>query len=193
MKKNNQIKLVDHLAEVSCPILMDGAMGTYSPANRSLADACEESNLRAPALIKSIQRLFRGWQQNIANNTYAWRIYGALRSSQTEAMIRSASAVATEAVDEYVAERLAGVDSIPPQTAKSFYILADLGYLPEGFDEQIYKEFCYTIDLWIELGATHFICETLQDDRHLLEVVSYIKEKLPNSCIMASFAIPQTA
>ena len=85
-----------------------------------------------------------------------------------------------------MAERLAGVDSIPPQTAKSFYILADLGYLPEGFDEQIYKEFCYTIDLWIELGATHFICETLQDDRHLLEVVSYIKEKLPNSCIMAS-------
>ena len=193
MKKNNQIKLVDHLAEVSCPILMDGAMGTYfHQLTGHSADACEESNLRAPALIKSIHRDYlEAGSRILRTNTYAWLEYlERFDLSQTEAMIRSASAVATEAVDEYVAERLAGVDSIPPQTAKSFYILADLGYLPEGFDEQIYKEFCYTIDLWIELGATHFICETLQDDRHLLEVVSYIKEKLPNSCIMASFAIP---
>ena len=92
MKKNNQIKLVDHLAEVSCPILMDGAMGTYfHQLTGHSADACEESNLRAPALIKSIHRDYlEAGSRILRTNTYAWLEYlERFDLSQTEAMIQS--------------------------------------------------------------------------------------------------------
>ncbi|HHX38262.1 MAG TPA: bifunctional homocysteine S-methyltransferase/methylenetetrahydrofolate reductase [Clostridiaceae bacterium] len=195
MKQTNQHQLIQRLNEVTCPILMDGAMGTYfHKLTGQPADACEESNLQAPELITSIHRSYlEVGSRVLRTNTYAWLDYlSRYDREQTDTMIRAAYGAARLALAEFKAEQksVAQTATVPDTDTDMFFILADLGFLPDTFGEEVFGEFKHTIDTWMDLGATHFICETLRDDRYLLDVACYIKEKLPETCVMASFAIP---
>lgn len=95
-----------------------------------------------------------------------------------ERIIRQAWQLARSAVAAHVA---AG--------GRPAVILANLGYLPEGIADGGPFDVFRAVDTWLELGATHFICETLTDDRQLAAVASYIRERSPGACLIASFAV----
>lgn len=169
------------LRENSLPVVVDGAMGTYfHQLTGEPSDRCEHWNLTDPDIILGIHRAYlQAGAVCLRTNSYGWAtVAGSDDAILPEQLIREAWMLARSASAAHAAE--GGCPAV---------ILANLGYLPETAAESAAFDVFRAVDTWLALGATHFICETLTDDRQLMAVAHYIGERSPGACLIASFAV----
>lgn len=152
-------------------LLFDGAMGTYFAAShRRSAGTCEEANLQAPEQVTAIHREYlAAGCRAIKTNTFALSS-AALGKARCRNLLEAGFRLAREAAGD------------------AAFVFADIGpVLPmEGTDAA--AEYRFLADCFLELGAEHFLFETLSRDAGVHETAAYIKEKCPQAFILTSFA-----
>lgn len=152
------------------PLLFDGGMGTYyASRNRTSHRDCEWANLSAPEEIAAIHRAYLdAGCRAIKTNTYG---VNRLRFSESNcrAMIREGWQIAN-------------------RFANSAYVFADIGPIDAEDDMDILAEYLFVTDQFLQLGAKHFLFETLGTDQYLPEIASAIRSKAPDAFVLVSFA-----
>ncbi len=165
MTKRNEIKF---------PLLFDGGMGTYYPgkSNKALPE-CEMANIFDSETILEIHKEYvDAGAMAIKTNTFqANKVALSTDLEIVEKVIKSGIKLAKEAVGD-----------------KNVLIFADIGQIgPEGtVDISEYKEI---VDVFIGEGITDFLFETYSSLDHIPELAKYIKERVSDAYIIASFAI----
>ena len=152
-------------------LLFDGGMGTfYAARNRTSHRDCEWANLSAPGEIEAIHRAYlETGCRAIKTNTYgANRLNFA--QSDCAAIIRAGW---------QIAQRAAGNEA---------YVFADIGPIDARDDTDLLEEYHYITDLFLSLGAQHFLFETIGTDLYIHEVAAHIKDADPDAFVMVSFA-----
>lgn len=150
-------------------LLFDGSMGTYFAArNGRQFEACELANLHAPEEVLEIHReyLISG-AKAIKTNTF-----GANRRLFPEDTCASI-------ID-------AGWNLARSSGAE--YIFADIGPIKANKDSELYDEYKFVVDRFIELGASNFLFETQSEIGVLPQIAEYIKERNSESFIIVSFS-----
>ena len=152
-------------------LLFDGAMGTcYAARFPGDQVACEPENLNHPERILEIHRAYlEAGCRAIKTNTFA------------------ANTAVMECSFEQVCEIIKSGWKIANEAAAPFgaFVFADIGPLPALLAED---EYYHILDVFLELGAQHFLFETFPDDRVLSALTSYVKERCPGAFVLTSFA-----
>lgn len=157
------------------PYIFDGAMGTYY-ASRAVnpVSPCEMANLYDPATIVSIHREYiSAGCQAIKTNTF-----GANRMSLN---------CDFETVREVICQGYRLAEEAVRGT--QVQVFADIGPIPGDDTTDIGKEYQEIVNVFLDLGASHFIFETFSSADDLLEVSQYIKDQNPQAYILAEFAV----
>ena len=158
----------DYLKEQ--PLLFDGGMGTYyASRNRTSHRDCEWANLSAPEEVAAIHRAYLdAGCRAIKTNTYG---VNRLRFSESNcrAMIREGWQIAN-------------------RFANSAYVFADIGPIDAEDDTDILAEYLFVTDQFLQLGARHFLFETLGTNQYLSEIASVIRSNAPDAFVLVSFA-----
>lgn len=152
-------------------LLFDGAMGTcYAARYPGDQVACEPVNLTHPERILEIHRAYLdAGCRAIKTNTFAANTaIMECAFEQVRAMIEAGWRIACEAAAPYEA-----------------FVFADIGPLPALLDED---EYYRILDVFLGLGARHFLFETFADDRVLPALAAYVKGRCPDAFILTSFA-----
>lgn len=151
-------------------LLFDGAMGTYYAAQYpEETGKCEFANLSAPERVTAIHNAYlEAGARAIKTNTFGANTQ-ALECSfaQVEQVIRAGWKLA--------------VDAAAPHRA---FVFADIGPIADA-DGELEK----IVELYLSLGARHFLFETFSDDADLYALAAYIKAKQPDAFLLASFAV----
>ena len=157
--------LKDHL------LLFDGAMGTYLVSRAGMPAArCEQANLERPDEVLAIHRAYlQAGAMALKTNTFC------------------VNRPALEG-DEALLDRLiaAGWSLAEQAAAGNAYVFADIGPV---FAEDAAAEYRLVADRFLQLGARHFLFETLSSLDGVAEAVAYIRERAPESFIILSFAV----
>lgn len=149
----------------SRPLLFDGAMGTYYAARNGGARDCERANLTNPAEIAAIHRAYReAGCEAIKTNTFAAN--AASLGADWEAAVRAGYRIAME-------------------SARGAFVFADIGPA-EG--ENPAAEYIRLAELFLSLGAEHFLFETQSRADGLFEAAAHIKKRNPRAFVAVSFA-----
>ncbi len=148
-------------------------MGTYLSEKGYNNSKCEIFNITSGDIITKIHdEYIKSGAKAIKTNTFAAnRINFADDLSALEQVIKQGFSLA-----EKVAEGRA-------------YVFADIGPIPQIQEENLVAEYKYLADIFIEAGAKNFLFETLNNGENLEEIASYIKGKVEDAFIIASFAI----
>ena len=153
------------------PLLFDGGMGTYfASRNRTNRRDCEWANLSAPEEIAAIHRAYLdAGCRAIKTNTHG---VNRLRFPESIccAMLREGWQIANRFAD-------------------SAYVFADIGPIDAEDDTDILAEYLFVADQFLQLGAKHFLFETLGTDLYLSEIASAIRSKAPDAFVLVSFAV----
>lgn len=157
------------------PLIFDGAMGTYyASLSPNPVSPCELANLYHRDAILNIHRQYiEAGCQAIKTNTFAAnRVSLPGDPATVEKVIREGWHIAREAA------RDTGV-----------LVFADIG--PIAADDSVDAAEAYreVIDVFLDLGASHFLFETFSSDEYLAGLSRYIKEKNPDAYILAEFAV----
>lgn len=157
------------------PLIFDGALGTYyASVSKNPLSKCELANIHDRDTILNIHKEYiHAGCKAIRTNTFA------------------ANRVSLESDFDTVKEVIVKGYEIALEAAKNTEVLvfADIGPVPflEGTDLwEAYKEI---VDLFLEIGASHFIFETFSSDEYLSELSQYIKKKKPQAYILIEFAV----
>lgn len=157
------------------PLIFDGAMGTYyASVCENPLSKCELANIYDRNTILNIHKKYiNAGCQAIRTNTFgANRISLESDFATVKEVIVKGYEIALEATKD-----------------TDVLVFADIG--PITFLETVdlwaaYKEI---VDLFLALGAAHFIFETFSTDEFLLELTQYIKEKNPQAYVLIEFAV----
>ena len=145
-------------------------MGTYyASRNRTSHRDCEWANLSAPEEVAAIHRAYLdAGCRAIKTNTYG---VNRLRFSESNcrAMIREGWQIAN-------------------RFANSAYVFADIGPIDAEDDTDILAEYLFVTDQFLQLGARHFLFETLGTNQYLSEIASVIRSNAPDAFVLVSFA-----
>ncbi|HCF49080.1 MAG TPA: bifunctional homocysteine S-methyltransferase/methylenetetrahydrofolate reductase, partial [Syntrophomonas sp.] len=157
------------------PYIFDGAMGTYY-ASRAVnpVSPCELANLYDPATIVSIHREYiSAGCQAIKTNTFGANRISLNRDFETvREVICRGYRLAEEAV-----------------RGTQVQVFADIGPIPGDDTADIGEQYQEIVNVFLDLGASHFIFETFSSADDLLEVSQYIKDHNPQAYILAEFAV----
>lgn len=160
-------------------LICDGAMGTYySEISGNDISYCEFANLNDKSTIRNIHlEYIESGAKLIRTNTFSANTYdlGVTRSKLKE-IICSGIDIAKEA--SYNNNVFIG-GSIGP--------IREENNLDE-FNENILDEYRFIVDCFLNSNINIFIFETFSNYVYLKEVSKYIKEKNPDTFILASFA-----
>lgn len=150
-------------------LLFDGAMGTYYAArNRAALRSCEEANLADPDEIEAIHRAYReAGCSAIKTNTFAAN-RPHLGEAHCAAVIRAGYEIALRA-------------------AGDAFVFADIGPI-DSSEDTLVEEYRFVVDQFLALGAKNYLFETNSHDHGLDLIAAYIKEQIPDSFILVSFA-----
>lgn len=154
----------------------DGAMGTYfTELTGESSELCEKYNIIKPEIISRIHKEYiDAGAAVIRTNTFsANSLILNTDHSELEKIIRSGYRLAIQA---------AGDKAV---------VCADVGAIYENpnIEFNIFEEYKFIIDCFISEGARTFIFETLSELDAVLPAIDYIREKIPNAEIIASFTI----
>ncbi len=151
------------------PLLFDGAMGTYYAAGPGRAGgSCEEANLRAPSEIAAIHRAYlEAGARAIRTNTFD--VSGPWETARS--VIEAGCAIALEAAKPFGAWVFAGLGPAPRE-----------GALSPG------AHYRRQAEAFLAQGITCFLVETLPTDEGVPELARFLKERCPQSFLLASFA-----
>lgn len=157
------------------PLIFDGAMGTYyaSISKKSLSK-CEMANIYDRETILNIHKEYiDAGSKAIRTNTFgANRISLETDESVVKEVIVKGYKIALEAAKD-----------------RDVLVFADIGPIPVLQDLNMIEEYKKVVNVFLELGATHFVFETFSSDEYLKEITSYIKKKNPEAYILVEFAV----
>lgn len=157
------------------PFIFDGAMGTYYASIAiNPVSPCELANLYDRDAISSIHREYiNAGCQAIKTNTFAANRAGLAGDwAMVKKVIQQGYGLAREAA------RDTGVQ-----------VFADIGPIVDDDADDLDQEYRKLADVFLDLGASHFIFETFSSDEHLAGLSQYIKEKNPQAYILVEFAV----
>ena len=151
-------------------LIFDGAMGSYlMAAYHRPANGCETTNLEAPEQVREVHKAYLASGCNaLKTNTFgANRL--ALGEETCRKVIEAGWKIATEA-------------------AGDAFVFADLGPVPMTDAKRALKEYRFSVDVFLKLGAKNFLFETLSSFSCVGEIAKYIREQQPEAFIITSFA-----
>lgn len=157
-------------------LIFDGAMGTYySQKYHGTGSGCELACVSRPAVIEEIHREYlEAGCRAIKTDTFgANRITFQGDEELVSRTIRAAWKLALEAASDYGA-----------------FVFADIGPVSHSSgDLDVFEEYRFVVDCFLEQGAENFLFETNADTAGLKEITRYIREKVPEAYIIVSFAV----
>lgn len=153
-------------------LLFDGGMGTfYASRNRTSHQACEMANLTAPEEIEAIHRMYcRAGCRAIKTNTFNVN-RTVFSETDCREMIRAGYEIANRAAEGEV------------------YVFADIGPIEDAAAVNPVAEYLFVADCFLELGATHFLLESVGNSSGVKETAEHIKAAVPDAFILVSFAV----
>jgi len=157
------------------PLIFDGAMGTYyASICENPLSKCELANIYDGNTILNIHKEYiNAGCMAIKTNTFeANRISLESDFATVKEVIVKAYEIAQEATK--------GTDVL---------VFADIGPIPFLEMMDLWEAYKEIVDLFLGLGATHFIFETFSSDQYLLEISKHIKEKNPEAYILMELAV----
>ena len=157
------------------PLLFDGAMGTlYAAQPGCEGKRVESANLDEPERIGAIHKAYlEAGCRAIKTNTFS--LSGDLAQGMEGyafKLIDAACALALEAAEEYGA-----------------YVFADIGPAPLGARLSPGENYILQAERFIARGISCFLLETLPSDAGVAEFGRWLKERLPESCLIVSYAV----
>ncbi len=160
-------------------LLTDGAMGTYySELTGNDVYYCELANLNHKKTIKEIHdRYIDAGARLIRTNTFSCNTHDLkVNLNQLKEIIIAGIDIAKEAA-----------------LGKKVFIGASIGPIREEnnldeYSQDVYNEYKYIVDTFLEKGIDIFIFETYSSLTYLDKICPYIKSKKPEAFILTSFA-----
>ena len=161
-------------ADIIFPLIFDGGMGTYYPevSNRPLPE-CEMGNIFDQDTILKIHREYiDAGAKAIKTNTFrANRISISGDFGVVEKVIESGIKIAQEAVGD-----------------RDVLVFGDIGQIGTK-ETTTFDDYREIVDVFLNNGIVDFLFETYSSMDYLIEIAQYIKSKVEDSFIIASFAI----
>ena len=158
-------------------LVTDGAMGTYYMKDKvNSVSCCELANITNPEEIKKIHMEYiDAGAKLIRTNTFA------------------ANREALDVNDEELKKIIINGYKIAKEVAKDkdVFVAASIGPIRANVekDVDIFSEYKYIVDNFLEIGADIFVFETFSKLDYLNEISTYIKSKNENAFIITNFAI----
>lgn len=158
-------------------LITDGAMGTYYMRDKtSPVYSCELANILNPEEIKKIHMEYiEAGAKLIRTNTFA------------------ANKESLNVNDDKLGEVIINGYEIAKEVAKDkeVFVAASIGPIRpfSGKNVDIYKEYKFIVDKFIEAGADIFLFETFSKLDYLDEISQYIKSKNDKAFVITNFAI----
>lgn len=156
-------------------LLFDGGMGAFwAQRNRDADFTCEMANLHRPESVLDIHRSYLdAGAKAIKTNTFAL------------------NAVTLEGQHELLHKAVSAGWALANQAAegRDAYIFADIGPIPQLAEDSTWTNLRELLDLWLSLGAKHFLFETQSSAHCLVQAADYIKAAQPDSFVLISFAV----
>ena len=153
------------------PLLFDGGMGTYYKAKPG--QECEQANLTDPDGILAVHRAYlAAGADAIKTNTFSLPRLAAAQQPGWEQLADAGWQLAAKAAGETGAA-----------------VFADLGPAPDTENlpaEQVYLAVAKRFAL---LGARNFLFETLSTEDGVLEAIRALKQTVPETFVLVSFAV----
>ena len=153
------------------PLLFDGGMGTYYKAKPG--QECEQANLTDPEGILAVHRAYlAAGADAIKTNTFSLPRLAAAQQPGWEQLADAGWQLAAKAAGETGAA-----------------VFADLGPAPDTENlpaEQVYLAVAKRFAL---LGARNFLFETLSTEDGVLEAIRALKQTVPETFVLVSFAV----
>lgn len=161
-------------------LITDGSMGTYYAEKTNDEESfCELDNVINPELIKEIHKEYiDAGAKLITTNTFsANTLTLEVNKQELKQVIENGYKIAKEAVGD-----------------RDVYIGASIGPIHESIngkdeDMDIFDEYKFIIDTFMDLGEDIFIFETFGSTDYLREVSKYIKERNSDAFILVGFAV----
>lgn len=133
-------------------------------------NAASGANISAPADILEIHRAYlAAGCKAIKTNTFAVN-RPALGEADCVCLLEAGYGLAREAV------------------GASAFVFADIGPISAPDPENLFAEYQFVVDRFLELGADHFLFETHSQDTCLHRIAAYLKKQRPEVFILVSFA-----
>jgi len=153
------------------PLLFDGSMGIYYGSLYPDGTGSEQANRLHPERILAIHRQYLdAGARAIKTNTFAANTaFLQCAFGQVEETIRAAWETANEAA-----------------AGREAYVFADIGPLADP--ETGPEEYERVVELFLELGARHFLFETFSDLSVQPHLAERIKKAEPDAFVLTSFA-----
>ncbi len=153
-------------------LLFDGGMGVYYRERYPDGSRCEEANLAHPERVLAIHRDYlAAGARAIKTNTFAAST-AALGCGfrQVEENIRAAWELARQAAE-----------------GTGAFVFADIGPLPGLLPDE--GEYERIVEVFLELGAVHFLFETFTECRVQPILAKKIKQRVPGAFVLVSFGV----
>lgn len=157
------------------PLLFDGAMGTlYSSQPGCEGKRVEAANIDEPERILAIHKAYLdAGCKAIKTNSY------------------SLSADISQGMEEY-AFRLIDAScalALEATREKEAHVFADIGPAPLGTRYSPGENYILQAERFVSSGINCFLLETLSSDAGVAELAQWLKERLPDSFLIVSYAV----
>ena len=156
------------------PLVFDGGMGTYyAQKTHTRGKGVELANIETPRVVEEIHTEYlRAGAQAIKTNTFAAnRIVYQGDTATVERIIRTGWELAARAAEPFGA-----------------YVFADIGPVSGLPPADIIEEYRFLSDIFLAMGARHFIFETNSSIEGLAETAAHIKQVCPEAFVLTSFS-----
>ena len=158
-----------------CPLLFDGAMGTYFASLPDRAEErCERACLDHPEEVRAIHRAY---------------LEAGCRAVKTNTF--SVGADLAQGDENLAKEIINAACRLAQEEASAFdaYVFADLGPAPEDSTLSPGDNYCRQTDWFLDRGIRHFLVETLPSDDGIPELARHLKARCPEAYLIVSFAV----
>ena len=156
------------------PLVFDGGMGTYyAQKTHTRGKGVELANIETPIVVEEIHTEYlRAGAQAIKTNTFAAnRIVYQGDTATVERIIRAGWEIAARTAEPFNA-----------------YVFADIGPVTGLPPADIIEEYRFLSDIFLAMGARHFIFETNSSIEGLVETAAHIKQVCPDAFVLTSFS-----
>ena len=156
------------------PLVFDGGMGTYyAQKTHTRGKGVELANIETPCVVEEIHTEYlRAGAQAIKTNTFAAnRIVYQGDTATVERIIRAGWELAARTAEPFNA-----------------YVFADIGPVTGLPPADIIEEYRFLSDIFLAMGARHFIFETNSSIEGLVETAAHIKQICPEAFVLTSFS-----
>ena len=153
------------------PLLFDGGMGTYYKAKPG--QECEQANLTDPEGILAVHRAYlAAGADAIKTNTFSLPRLAAAQQPGWEQLADAGWQLAAKAAGETGAA-----------------VFADLGPAPDTENLPAAQVYLAVAKRFALLGAKNFLFETLSTEEGVLEAIRALKQTVPETFVLVSFAV----